>query len=293
MLNEPPSSERRPHPLERRPTSGPPPAPGEPPRQRVTLHIPTVRPLVVYTIIAINVALFVIRALSPTLDEQIFEWGANMPSQILLKGEYYRLFTSMFLHAGIYGPFGGYALSNALHIVFNMYLLYMIGSQLEPLFGHVRFALIYLLGGLGGSVLSTILSGPNIASVGASGAVFAIIGAEFVYLYKHRKLLGGRAQAQMRSLIIWGMMNFAFGALTAVAGTSVRVDNWAHLGGLLGGVSLAWFIGPLFIPKRHPDHPNELLAEDINPLKRRYVVLSLYISALLALLIVGALLARR
>ncbi len=168
------------------------------------LHIPSVRPTVTYALIAINVLIFVIRALSPQLDEQILLWGANNPVAVLQNGEVYRLFTSMFLHASIFDAAGGYALANSLHLIFNMYILYVIGIQVERLFGHVRFTLIYLLGGLAGSVLSAVLSSGNVYSVGASGAVFAIMAAQFVYLYQHRKLLGARGRAQMQSLIMSG-----------------------------------------------------------------------------------------
>src|SRR5690606_30425031 len=114
--------------------------------------------------------------------------------EVLVQGQYHRLFTAMFLHAGL------------LHIFFNMYALYLFGSILEPLFGHLRFIIIYLLGGLTGSVLSVVLGDPNPpfaqmvfagASVGASGAVFAIFGAEMVFIYRHRALLGERGRAQL------------------------------------------------------------------------------------------------
>lgn len=295
MLNEPPQGERRPHPLERRPVSPhepPPEGEPQPPRQRVMLHFPAVSPQVTYTLIAINVLIFVVRALSPVWDERIFEWGANIPTAVLQEGSYHRLLTSMFLHASIYGIRDQLALSNSLHIILNMYVLYALGTQLEPLFGHRRFLLIYLLGGLAGSIFSTVFSGPNIASVGASGAVFAIIGAELIYLYQHRKLLGERGRAQMRSVIIWAGINFAYGALNSVLAAGIRIDNWAHLGGFLGGMALTWFIGPIFLPRQHPEVPGALIAEDANPLHKRYWVLSAYVSALLILLIAGATLAR-
>lgn len=285
MLNDPPPERRKPHPLEREPAPPPAPPGGQPPRQQVILHIPSVRPNVTYAIIAINVAVFLIRLTSRQLDAQILQWGANNSVDVLQNGEAYRLLTSMFLHASIFGARGGYELSNSLHLIFNMYILYAIGRQVERLFGHIRFGLIYLLGGLGGSVLSAALSGGNSFSVGASGAVFAIIGAQFVYLFQHRKLLGARGRAQMQSLIMLGVINLFFGVLTGVGNSGVLVDNWAHLGGAIGGLALTWGIGPMFIMRRHPEQPNELLAEDINPLKNRYWVLTLYVVALMVILI--------
>ncbi|MFN8450719.1 MAG: rhomboid family intramembrane serine protease [Anaerolineae bacterium] len=287
MLNDPPPERRKQHPLERDPVPPPMPGGGQPQRQQVILHIPSVRPTVTYAIIAINVLVFVIRLISPQLDDQIFYWGANHGQDVVVNGEVYRLLTSMFLHASIYGFRGALVLQNSLHIVFNMYILYVIGTQVERLFGHVRYAAVYLLGGLAGSVLSAALGGGDSYSVGASGAVFAVIGAQFIYLYQHRKLLGVRGRAQMRSLIYLAAINLVFGALTGVAGAGIIVDNWAHLGGLIGGLILTWAIGPIYILRQHPEHPGELLGEDINPLKNRYWVLSLYVVVLMAILIVA------
>lgn len=287
MLNDPPPERRKQHPLERDPVPPPMSGGGQQPRQQVILHIPSVRPTVTYAIIAINVLVFVIRAISPQLDDQIFYWGANHGQDVVVNGEAYRLLTSMFLHASIYSFRGAFVLQNSLHIVFNMYILYVIGTQVERLFGHVRFGAVYLLGGLAGSVLSAVLGGGDSYSVGASGAVFAVIGAQFVYLYQHRKLLGGRGRAQMRSLIYLAAINLLFGALTGVAGAGIIVDNWAHLGGLIGGLVLTWAIGPIYILRQHPEHPGELLGEDINPLKNRYWVLSVYVVVLMAILILA------
>ncbi len=294
MFNDPPPERRKPHPLERDPLPSPesPNNPqGQPQRQQMILHIPSVRPTVTYTLIAINVLIFVIRALSPQLDEQLLLWGANNPVAVLQNGEIYRLFTSMFLHASIFDPYGGYALANSLHLIFNMYILYVIGIPVERLFGHLRFTLIYLLGGLAGSVLSAVLSSGNVYSVGASGAIFAILAAQFVYLYQHRKLLGARGRSQMQSLIMLGVINLIFGALSSVQGSAMSIDNWAHLGGVIGGLVLAWAIGPIYIVRRHPENPNALLGEDINPLKNRYWAVSLFVIALMVILIVARLIA--
>lgn len=290
MLNDPPPEKRRVHPLEQPPRQTPPSpdeTPPQPQRHPVMLHIPSVRPSVTYGLLAVNIAIFVIRALSPTLDEQFFLWGANNQMDVLLDGQFYRLFTSMFLHASIYNGAGDFALQNSLHLIFNAYILYQVGSSVERLFGHVRFAIIYLLGGLAGSVASAVLGDPRSYSVGASGAVFAIMGAELIYLYQHRKLLGAGGRAQMQSVITFMIINFAFGVLTSFGRGAIRVDNWAHFGGVLGGAALAWFIAPLYIVRRHPEHPNALLGEDINPLKNRYWAVSLFGAGLLLVLIIG------
>lgn len=288
--SEPPS--RKPHPLDSQPPA-PPPADGNNPqggtRRRINLRIPSVTPYVVYAIIAINVVVFIIRALSPSLDATFYEVGANNPTAVMQNGEYWRLFTSMFLHAGIYDRFGEISLQGILHILFNMYVLFSVGTQVERLFGHVRFGLIYLLGGLAGSALSAIFNDPRVTSVGASGAVFAILATELVFLYKHRLLLGAAGRAQMSNTLFWIVANIVLGLLSTTGAGLFRVDNFAHIGGALGGAALAWFISPFYIVRRHPDHQGELIADDINPLRNRYWAVSIYLSVLL----VGLLAAQR
>ncbi len=283
---EPP---RKRHPLESLPAA---PAAGEPPRQRVNLRIPSVTPNVTYILIAINVAIFLLRAFSRQLDSQLFIWGAIHPPDVLIKGEYYRLFTGMFLHAGIFDPLGNYELGFSSHLIFNMYALYAVGSSMERLFGHARFLIIYLMGGLTGSLLTTILSSSDIYSLGASGAIFSIIGAEFVYLYHHRKLMGAAGLARRRSLIIFAAMTLVGGLLSNLPGSVIQIDNWGHIGGLIGGLVLSWFICPILNLRAHPDHPGEILGEDINPLNRRYWVVSVYGTALVIVLFVAVYIAR-
>ena len=98
----------------------------------------------------------------------MIECGAAYPPLILENGEIYRLFTCMFLHFGIY------------HIANNMLVLFVLGQRLEPVVGKIKFILIYLLGGLGGNIFSFIVemkSADYAVSAGASGAVFAVMGA--------------------------------------------------------------------------------------------------------------------
>lgn len=252
------------------------------------LHIPTVQPYVVYGLLGIMIAIFVLRALSPTFDIEVFLWGANHQPDVLNQGEFYRLFTSMFLHASVFAPNGTFALQNSLHLLFNAYILFVSGGTVERMFGHARFSIIFVLGGMTGSILSCVLGSPMSYSVGASGAVFAVLGAEFVYIFKHRKLLGAQGRRQMQSLITLALFNLLFGILSSASPTAMRIDNWAHLGGALGGLTLAWFIAPDLIFRRHPEIPNELLAEDRNPLQRHYREVSLYVAGMLGVLIVAS-----
>jgi hypothetical protein len=95
----------------------------------------------------------------------------------------------------------------------------------------------------------------------------------------------------MQSLITITVINLLFGFASNLGLTETRVDNWAHLGGLAGGLILTWFISPIFLPRQHPEVPGELLGEDVNPLRRNYWALSAFITGLLVVLIVSVILA--
>jgi rhomboid protease GluP len=284
-----------PHPLETPPERRHPleqgPQPPERPRQQIKLRFSLVRPRVTVVLIAINVLIFVVRALSPALDESLLVWGANSAADVLGRGEYYRLFTSMFLHAGIYNAVGGFALESSIHILGNMYVLYAVGNSLEALIGHARFAILYVLGGLTGSIFSALLGGAAY-SIGASGAVFAILGAEFVFLYHHRKLMGEAGRARRNSLIGFAILNLLIGLVSTLPGSRMRIDNWAHAGGLVGGLILMWFISPIFTLRAHPEAPGDFRAEDINPLRRSRWIVSVYAAGLVVVVFVSGLLAR-
>jgi rhomboid protease GluP len=291
MLNEQPP-ERRPHPLEA-PSPTPSPFTGvpndaPPTRTPVKLRIPAVQPRATLILLAINIIVFLVRLISPTIDESFFLWGANNHALVFADGEFYRLLSSMFLHASVYSFNGQLALQNSLHLILNCYIIYITGRQIEPVFGHVRFVAVYLLGGITGSIASALLSSGDVYSVGASGAAFAILGAEFIYLYKHRLLFGARGRAQMSSLISLGLINLAFGLLSSVSAAGARIDNWAHIGGAVGGMILAWLIAPLFLPRRDPLQPDTLIADDANPLRGKTWSLSLYVTVLLVVLIIGS-----
>jgi membrane associated rhomboid family serine protease len=142
-------------------------------------------------------------------------------------GEYYRLLTSMFLHEP---PSSGGLFF--LHILFNMWALYVVGPPLEALLGRVRFAAMYLLTGLAGSVFAYLLTAPNIPELGASGAIFGLFGALLVV---GRKL---RMNIQPIAVII---------GLNLVLSFSVSGISWqAHIGGLIAGAALgaAWAYAP-------------------------------------------------
>ena len=282
MLNEPPSEKKRPqHPLERR---APPPEPdtaSEGP-QRGTLHIQVVSPHITYALIAINVVIYgMLNGLMTNIERlEWYSWGANNQLQVFENGEYYRLFTSMFLHA------------DPPHLLFNMLALYFIGQTVERFFGHARFFIIYLLGGLTGSLLSVALNGPSVNAVGASGAVFAIIGAEIIFLYNHRKLFGQTAAHQLRQLILIALLNLGYGFASQFSDAAIQLDNWGHIGGLVGGLGLAYLIGPIFLLKRREGTEVDFQAVDMQPLADRYQSVLAFVSGQLIVLIIGTFIAR-
>lgn len=138
----------------------------------------------------------------------------------ILEGEYYRLFTCMFLHFGIE------------HLVNNMLVLFVLGGKAERTLGKIRFIVIYLLGGLFGNILSLMLelrSYEYAVSAGASGAVFAVLGA-LIYIVIRNK--GHVEDLSIRQILIMAAFSLYLGF------TSTGVDNAAHIGGLLSGFVL-------------------------------------------------------
>ena len=126
--------------------------------------------------------------------------------------------------------------------------------------------------------------------MGEPGGVFAVFGALWAFLTRHRLLLGGGGGAEMARVGQLLAINLIFGLLTAAYGSVLgRIDNWAHLGGAIGGLVLAWQIAPFFIVGRDRSRPEVLVAEDINPLRGRYRDLVLFTIALMVILIVARL----
>ncbi|MBM4422994.1 MAG: rhomboid family intramembrane serine protease [Chloroflexi bacterium] len=216
----------------------PPEAPPAPPRRY--LPLPVVKPRLTFLLLAINILVFL--AQSATGPDLWFYLGAKV-NEFIIAGEWWRLITPMFLHADI------------LHIAFNSYALYIFGPQVEALFGYRRFILIYLLSGISGSVFSFIFS-PG-ASVGASGAIFGLVGAQLIYFYRHRKLFGEMGRRRLIDVAVVAGLNLLIGMRPGV-------DNWGHIGGLIGGAMLAWLIGPIFVIRLEPV-TGSAFAADANP----------------------------
>ena len=176
-------------------------------------------PYITYFLISLNILFFIVPYLLGQYDSIINIFCVHGPS--IRAGQYYRLISGVFLHASL------------LHLSFNCYSLYVIGSQIENFLGRVKYLVIYLFSGLIGSLFSIAFGGGN-ASVGASGAIFGLMGALVYFGYYYRVYLGNVVKSQILPLIA---LNLGLGFLVA------GVDNFAHIGGLLGGAIITTALG--------------------------------------------------
>ena len=176
-------------------------------------------PMITYILIFLNVALYFLPTLFNSYDAIINKYCLFGPR--VRAGEYYRLLTSTFLHG------------NFFHLAFNVYAIYIIGKQLESFLGKFKFLIIYLFSALTGSLMSLIFLN-NGASVGASGAVFGLMGALVYFGYHYRVYLGNVVRNQIIPLIIG---NLILGFLVS------GIDNFAHIGGLIGGFLITIALG--------------------------------------------------
>ncbi len=181
------------------------------------------KPIITYVLMGICLVAFLAMEIlgNGSNDSQtLLRFGANL--DILVKsGDYYRLLTAVFLHIGI------------LHLVCNMYALYIIGPQIESFFGKWKYLLIFIVSGISGNLLSMAFS-HNIISAGASGAIFGLLGAMLYFGYNYRSYLGNVMRSQIIPIIV---LNLFFGFI------STGIDNFAHIGGLIGGILAAMAVG--------------------------------------------------
>jgi len=202
-----------------------------PPPQAVRVALPFLAPMATYAILGLTVIVYLLQMASVAIFgyavyqiDWLEVYGARFNEAIRM-GEVWRFITPVFLHGSV------------THIFFNMYALFSLGAFLERHFGHGRFTLLYFLGAFSGNVFSFLLTGENGYSVGASTAVFGLIAAEAVFFYQNRKLFGGQAKQAISNAVF-------IIAINLFIGLTPGIDNWGHIGGLLGGAMFAWFAGP-------------------------------------------------
>lgn len=174
-------------------------------------------PYITYSLIAINILVYILMMLG--YYNNILLYGANIPD-LIRQGGIYRLLSSIFIHA------------NIMHLICNMYALYVIGPQLESYLGRFKYLIIYLVSGITGNLLSMTFSSG--VSVGASGAIFGLFGALLYFGYHYRVYLGTVLKSQLIPLII---LNLIIGFMIP------NIDNAAHIGGLVGGVLMTIALG--------------------------------------------------
>ncbi|HHY54772.1 MAG TPA: rhomboid family intramembrane serine protease, partial [Chloroflexi bacterium] len=175
---------------------------------RPQFYIKLSKPRVTQVLLGVILAVFVVQVL---LGMLLFgSWTSFMDSNVrvlilmgakvnhlIAQGEVWRLFTAIFLHGGI------------LHLLFNLYALYALGPLLEGYTGHIRFLTIFLVSGLYGSLLSYAFSSP--ISVGASGAIFGLLGGTLVFFLKYRNNFGGQGRAILQNMVVVLMLNLIIG----------------------------------------------------------------------------------
>lgn len=194
-------------------------------------------PWMVYLLIGLNAAYFLVMCLagvSPLLPsaDLLFKWGGNFPP-VTAHGEPWRLLSATFVHAGI------------LHVGFNLLILWQVGRRVERLFGHGAFLVAYLASGLLASITSMVFHWTNV-TVGASGAIFGIIGVLLGYLVRDREALPKAVFRGLgKGILMFLLYNLLFGLQVK------NVDLSAHVGGLAAG----FLCGLVLVPAGDPQVP--------------------------------------
>lgn len=198
--------------------------------QTVSVALPSLAPKVTYVLIGFTVFIYIIQFLITLKfghDSNglgfLESYGSCCTTGAIRAGQLWRFITPVFLHG------------SPMHIFFNMYALLSIGSFLEKQFGHRRFALLYFLAAFSGNVISFLFT--NGYSIGASTAIFGLIAAEGIFFYQNRKMFGAYARQAIGNAVFFIVLNLFIGLMP-------QIDNWGHIGGLLGGVIFAWFASP-------------------------------------------------
>ncbi len=176
-------------------------------------------------LVTINVAMFALLTFTGGSSDPInlYRWGAKFGPAIQA-GDWYRMVLPIILHSGF------------LHVAANTFALVLIGPRLEREVGWFAFLAIYVVSGVGGIAASYLVS--PVLSVGASGAVFGILGAYGSYLIRNRNEFGRSVNPLILNLAIVLGINILFGMFVP------RIDQGAHIGGLIAGVAMGWALCP-------------------------------------------------
>jgi rhomboid protease GluP len=188
---------------------------------------PVYRPYATYVLIGICVVVYLFQVGTQSLlgEDIPAIWGVK-DNQLIMQGQLWRLITPIFLHSD----------TTILHIAFNMYALFFIGTDVELFFGRRRYLGLFILSGFAGNVISFMFS--QNPSLGSSTSIFGLLGAEGVLLYQNRVIFASIVRRRLSQVIIIAVANL-------IIGLTPGIDNWGHIGGLIGGTLFAWFGGPL------------------------------------------------
>lgn len=199
-----------------------------PPRPPQNLRRRIGRITATFGLIGATLVVFLLQLASTQLlgFDIVLALGAKI-NDAIAAGEIWRVLSPVFIHVGL------------LHFFVNMYSLYAIGPAVERFFGPQRMLILYLLSGIGGVVMSMAFSANP--SVGASGAIFGLLGALGMFLFGHRHTFGRAATFQFRQIVLVALLNLGLGLVPGI-------DNWGHLGGLITGAGLTAAIGPSLEP---------------------------------------------
>lgn len=216
-----------------------------------------------YLLIALSIIIFGLQNIADWLFgyDLLLLYGAKI-NQFILQGEFWRFLTPAFLHGSI------------IHLSFNMYAIYSIGPSLERKYGSTSFILLYIISAIFGNVISFLIS-PHV-SLGSSTAIFGLIAAQGVYIYKNRNLLGSAAKPLLTNVLFMIAVNLFLGL-------SPGIDNWGHMGGLVGGFLYAWFAGPSFGISKNLFGENVIIREN----KRVFLTAALILMAAISLVGLG------
>lgn len=179
------------------------------------------KPIITYALIVLNIMVYLFMLLYDTVDQTYFYALAN-DYEGIQNGQIYRLITSMFLHSDI------------IHIACNMYALYILGPVVERYYGKTKFLIIYMLSGILGSIFSAAFMSADTISIGASGAIFGLLGSIAYFTYYYRATLQGLLRSQILPVIL---LNLALGFMIP------GIDVSGHIGGLIGGILVSMAIG--------------------------------------------------
>ena len=184
-------------------------------------------PFATYLLLVANLVIFALmERAGGSQDPIVLDRFGALYGPLVAEGQYWRLLTAVFLHIGF------------IHLAFNSLGLFVFGTAFERACGPLRMVAVYVGAGLAGSALSYVAS-PAVRSAGASGAIFGVLGALAIYLVVNRQEFGKMGQREITTILFLAAMNLLNGL------TTPGVDNWAHVGGLIGGAALGLAILPL------------------------------------------------